>query len=361
MRKEIFMEILLCVVSIGVIAGVYKAVSHENDNGDVHEYIIVGAVYTTYEFENQEPSCDLQRLPVSYGIVVGNKNYRGELGDVYYSIEYGTNICEYICEDKTKILLTCEQGENAEFLSVEFGIPYDVFVDNSANNIRQQMESSVGENNKGYMFDIKEQDDHIYYSYKKYINGIEATEGIEITVDNKGMVCKISKYIYGITNNEMDLTRIDEADKCIKEKIESEYGEGIEYEIVKKQWAYRTTDTINYYVSILGGDIVGYQVQWRDKIEKQGVGENCSWFYQADELNDICVVADEIQAAEDTLKRELLAIYGQDVKYEVERRKFSVVSNEDWSICYSVVINQDKMPLDYVVTCSHVYVDECEC
>ena len=84
-------------------------------------------------------------------------------------------------------------------------------------------------------------------------------------------------------------------------------------------------------------------------------------YYQADELNDICVVADEIQAAEDTLKRNLLEIYGQDVKYEVERSKFSVVSNKGWRICYSVVINQDKMPLDSVVTCSHVYVDECEC
>ena len=277
MRKEVLIEIIISIVVLIIIAGIYISACNGNNNA-AHIYVIVGTEYIAKEIKNQEPTCERQSLPNSYEIFILDKNFRGRLGDVYYSMEYGTDICEYICGDGTKILLRYINGGNLDFLSIEFGIPYNVFIDNSENNIKQRMEGYFGENLEGYMFEIKEQNDYTYYSYKKYVNGIEAAEGLEIAMDNKGMVCKI-RYLspYAIAYKDIDLKHIEEADKCIKDEIESKYGEGIEYEIIKKQWAFRSRDTINYYISILGGDIVGYQVQLRDKIEQQGEGDKCGY------------------------------------------------------------------------------------
>lgn len=289
-KKDTILGIsIVFILSMMVLIIVLIVVFHNKKEEPHSHYYIAVPVYVAEKIENKDAGYLGLDLSDTYEIVIEGRKYKGKLGDVYFCTEYRNNVCDYICEDNTIIRFLCGTNE-LELLSIEFGTPANMFQDNSKEYIKNRIMNYIRENdkqyifgeikNKQYVFDVINDDKYINYSYTRYISGVETLEGINLVMDENGLVYKISRYVLHGNYNEIDLTCMSDSDESLREKLEEEYGGNVKYEIIKKQIGLVSIPdvAINYHIRINdGSEVEKYQVVWGMKLEGDGeIGEKCS-------------------------------------------------------------------------------------
>ena len=276
-KKETILGIVIVFI-ISIVLLIIVVLFEKKEEPHSHDYIAVPK-YTANEIKNEETQYYGEDLTDTYEMVIGEKKYRGELGDVYFCTEYRKNVCDYICEDNTIMRFVCDIN-GLEFLSIEFSTPVNIFQDSSKEHIKKEMVNYIREDDKQYVFDVTKDDKYINYNYRRYISGIETLEGIDVVMDEEGLVHKISRYALDGNSNEIDLNCMSNSDESLREELEKEYGKNVEYEIIKKQIgsAIPLDVAINYHVRINGNtEMKKYQVRWGTKLEgEKELGKNCS-------------------------------------------------------------------------------------
>lgn len=273
-KKQAIVGVVIAIVTILIsiiIVATYKE--------DVPHYIATVPVYIVDEISNQDVQYYGKDLAETYEIVIAREKYKGKLVDAYFSTEYRKDVCEYICEDNTIMRFVCDES-GLEFLSIDFGSPVRIFQENSEEHIKDEIMNSIREDDKKYVFDVIKEGKYINYNYTRYIGDVETLEGINLVIDETGMVYKISCYIMQSNTYGFDLIHMSDSDESLKEYLEKEYGKDVKYEIVKKQISYAgpIDSTINYHIRINEGtEMKKYQVMWgREAVEDIELGKNCS-------------------------------------------------------------------------------------
>lgn len=271
-KKDAILGIIIASVVI------FSAIAMITNEEHVSHDVVLIPIYIVNEISNQEAQYYGKDLADTYEIVIAGERYKGKLVEAYYSAEYRRDMCDYICEDNTIMHFVCG-ASGLEFLSIEFGTPVRIFQDDSEEHIKEEIMNYFWDDDKKYVFDVIKESNYINYKYTRYIDNIETLEGINLVMDDTGMVYKISSYILKGNAYEFDLKKMSDSDESLKEYLEKEYGKNVKYEIVKKQISYAGSvdSAINYHVRINGGDEVKkYQVIWGGKAEGEEIGKNCS-------------------------------------------------------------------------------------